>query len=135
MTDYCIACRSGYVSPVLPVSGYMTLYQSGRCVKHMAPVGSYSQNKVFVSSDLGDYYALLNAAVTSGSLEVDASGRKTLIYSPRVCTGMLYQGGQTPVPCTSVSVVLPEFSGFIHGFPSPAASGSRVCSTCGRAVP
>ena len=135
MTDYCITCRSGYVSPVLPVSGYMTLYQSGRCVKHMAPVSSYPKNSVFASSDLGAYYGLLTAAVNSGSLEVDASGRKSLVYSPGWRTGTLYQSGLAPVPCISVSVVCTEHSGFIHGYPSTVASGSQVCSACGRPVP
>ena len=138
MTDhYCTDCwrKYGYLSPVLPVSGSMTPYQSGKSVKHMTPVRAYARNSVFASPALGDYHALLTAAVNSGSLEVNASGRRSLVYSPGGHTGTLHQSGLGPTPCTSVSVVCAEYSGFIHGYPSTISSGSQVCSACGRPVP
>jgi hypothetical protein len=137
MTDYyCTVCwkNNGYLSPVLPVSGHMTNYQSGKIQKHMTPVRVYPKNSMFVLSDLGEYYTLLTDAVNSGCLEVDRSGRKSLVFSPGGRIGILDQSGVGSAPCTSVSVVCPEYSGFIHGYPGTVTSGSRVCSACGRPV-
>lgn len=103
-TYYCYKCvrELGLVPPVNdPTALTASQYQLDKFIKHTAPTGVYTTNSVFLDSSWSTYQHYIVTTASSGSLEIDDQGRKTLFtllagtrgcdttmdYSPRLAAG------------------------------------------------
>jgi hypothetical protein len=138
--DYCRDCalNSGLISAIVPVltSGPTTSGQNASYMKHIGlRSGNFPINSEFRLSGWSGYQDLLMAGILSGSLQIDSSGRTSLVYAALNETGLQYCSGGLVNSCSGVRVVLAEYSGRQHAFPDPTAAESQVCAICGRPVP
>lgn len=138
MTHYCHPCaaRLGHLQDVYTSDPLQTEYQLEKFVKHTIPP-SHPCWSVFNSTSTGDYANYVVATAASGTVELDARGRRNIIWLAGQPTGFAYdKDGALVGPTDGVKVVLSSEATRVHAFPVNTSNlATQVCASCGRLVP
>lgn len=133
---YCHRCaaRLGYLQDVYTSDPLQSQYQLGKFMKHTLPP-SHPSASVFNSTSTGDYANYVVDAAASGAVELDAYGRRNIIWIAGRPTGFSYKGGALVGPTDGVKLVLSSEATKVHAFPVNASSlVTHVCASCGGLV-
>jgi hypothetical protein len=133
---YCHQCaqRLGLLADVYTSAPLQSKYQLNKFTKHTIP-HSHPSASVFGTTSTGEYVKYVADAAASGSVEIDAYGRRNIIRMPGHPTGFRIDKGATLGPTDGVKVVLSSDAFRVHGFPINSTSlVSNICAACGGAV-
>ncbi len=134
---YCTDCmvRERLIAPVNLTGLAANSYQLDKFIKHTTPTSFFSVNSVFTTTSWNEYKIYMVTTCASGCLEVDASGRKNLLFFAGKETGLKYEQGMYTTSCSGIKLVLSEVEAKVHAYPIDFAPESRTCQTCGKPVP
>ena len=136
MTYYCHRCagRLGLLQDVYTSDPLQSQYQLGKFIKHTLPF-SHPSASVFNSTSTGDYADYVVNAAASGAVEIDAQGRRNIIWIAGRPTGFNLQNGVLVGPTDAVKMVLSSEATKVHAFPVSSKSlETHVCASCGALV-
>lgn len=144
-TYYCRSCAIalGYIDrsllPSVDLIGDASGYQLDKYLKHTS-TGYYANGTVslFSNPDYENYKTYVVGTTISGCLEIDASGRKNLVYWAGQQIGCYYDPatGAVVYPESGVRVVLYRDEAKIHGFTcNPTGAMVSRCACCSGPLP
>ncbi|MBR10820.1 MAG: hypothetical protein CMP48_24475 [Rickettsiales bacterium] len=136
---YCHKCATeeSYLNP----SGSENLnftgsaYQLTKFLKHTLPVTQSGLVSVFVDPSYLTYKDYTVNTLFSGSVEIDDSGRKNILWLANENAGSTFLDGAFQNSGSLIKVVLPDDVNKIHAYPIDSGSlVTRVCSKCGKDI-
>jgi hypothetical protein len=112
-----------------------TTYQLEKYIKHTVPDPKYPVQSVFSSPSTSVYASFVLETMAAGSLELDDSGRKNVIWAAGEPTGFMFNRGVLVQPQDAVKVVLSTSTGEIHAFPANSTTFfGATCVRCGAPI-
>lgn len=109
--------------------------QLEKFVKHTAPTEIYSVNSVFDTEDAAVVRDYVVNTLVSGSVEIDAQGRKNIVWLASERTGVTFYGSNVVAETDAVKVVLHHDAFKIHPYPTGSGEfATAKCAKCGAAV-
>jgi len=140
-THYCHSCALalGHYPATNPEVVNLTgsNYQLQKFVKHTTPgTGSWvGKNSIYADPTYEAYKNYYVSGSLSGSLEIDANGRKNVIWYASSSLGTCWQNGAPVFSGDAVKIVLPEDDQKVHHF-HIEASGYKMtaCAKCGNPI-
>ena len=136
MMYYCHPCAAqrGYLQNVYTSDPLQSQYQLDKFMKHTLPP-SHPFSSVFNSTSTGDYADYVVNTAASGAVEIDARGRRNIIWVAGRPTGFAYSGGALVGPTDGVKVVLSSEATKVHAFPVDMTTlATQKCESCGGPV-
>jgi len=134
---YCHECAAllGWMNIQNSQNLIATNYQLDKFIKHTTPSNYSGVVSVFDDPTYMNYATYLVNTSGSGCVEVDSTGRKSLIWVAGRNTGFTYNDGIFVRPEDAIRVVLFEDQWRIHAFPTNSIIvNSRRCFSCGKLV-
>lgn len=135
---YCHQCATSslMIDPASPSSLTDNSYKLDKFIKHTAPSCLAGIISVFSNPTYSSYSTYVVNTAASGLLEIDARGRKNVIWFAGSQTGIEYRNGAFFAPSDGVKIVWPENDSKLHAFPIASSPlQSAVCASCGKLVP
>lgn len=132
MRYYCHRCAAGlgYLQNVYTSDPLQTQYQLDKFLKHTLP-NSHPCASVFNSTSTRDYANYVVDAAASGVVELDAQGRRNIVWLAGHPTGFSYKDGALVDPTDGVKVVLSSEATKVHAFPVKVANlVTHLCASC-----
>src|SRR5262245_4126882 len=136
MRYYCHRCatRLGFLQDVYTSAPLQSEYQLAKFVKHTVPL-SHPFASVFNSTSTGDYANYVVDAGASGAVELDAHGRRNIVWIAGRQTGFDFHNGVLVGPMDGVKIVLSSEATRVHAFPVSSTSlATHSCASCGGLV-
>ena len=136
MSHYCHRCavRLGHLQDVYTSDPLQSAYQLDKFIKHTVPL-IHPSASVFNGTSTGEYADYVVNTAASGSVEVDALGRRNFIWLAGHPTGFSYMNGILVGPTDGVKVVLSSEATRVHAFPVKSSDlVTGTCASCGGLV-
>jgi hypothetical protein len=140
-TYYCHSCAHalGHYPATSPESVNLTgsNYQLQKFVKHTTPAtgGWVGKNSIYSDPTYETYKNYYVSGSLSGSLEIDAHGRKNVIWYASSSLGTGWRNGTPVFSGDAVKIVLPEDDQKVHHFHVEASGYQKtLCSKCGNPI-
>jgi hypothetical protein len=146
---YCLKCSHTIVSASIVDVELCNLssfnaYVSSKYIKHTTTQGSCSVKSIFTNEDMDPnsplaYKHIKNLCVSTagfGCLDIDDSGRRSLVYFAHRKTGVtIINVTPSLIPCDAVRLVHYADNKKIHAFPISSESlKNQMCSKCGCSI-
>lgn len=136
-TYYCHECarRRGYLNKIETGKLIGTEYQLGKYAKHTCVASSEAIQSLFTDPSTSAYESYVVNSVLAGSVEVDAKGRRNIVWAAGQNIGFRYEHGVVRRPENVVKVVLSTDSSLIHCYAESSTQFVEAsCLDCGGVV-
>jgi hypothetical protein len=136
MTYSCHRCAAGRgeLQNVYTSDPLQSQYQLDKFIKHTVPLVHPSAS-VFNSTSTGVYANYILDTAASGAVEIDAHGRRNIVWIAGRENGFSFRGGTLVGPTDGVKVVLSSEATLVHAFPISSTSlATHTCAWCGGLV-
>jgi hypothetical protein len=135
-TRYCHECsaKNGWLgAPPSSLTG--SAYQLEKFFKHTVPPTGSGIITIFDDPSYKNYAEYSVHTAVSGSLEIDAQGKRNIVWVAERTLGTLFVNGVLQGGVDAVKIVLAHDSAKVHLFPTASAGiAASTCAECGARI-